>query len=354
MNHTIVVIIALCLLIANAAALRADSVEAVQTYVQDPATRRGGGDAGAASTRGAGETPSGGTNAAGITAGKTAESDAAAQKPAEVKPADTVPGAERKDSAVSQKPRAKTNGKPAAKKPQTKAAAKKPGARAAGADKLAAVGEDRAALEGGIMLHNAGNYTAAIERFKQFKTSFPQSPYQDLASQWLARSYLRLGDAKNAVATLEAIPPASGEYPAALYLAGQILFAEKDYAGSGERFYAVSARFPEHELADDALIALARVNVAQGSGTMAVENLLKVIRLYADRETVDDAYFNLGKVYETDTMLRDLARAREVYRTFTRKADEGEPRFASSPLLPRVKRDLEYINRTFFPESPLR
>ncbi|OPZ80447.1 MAG: hypothetical protein BWY76_03354 [bacterium ADurb.Bin429] len=116
----------------------------------------------------------------------------------------------------------------------------------------------------------------------------------------------------------------------------------------------MSARFPEHELADDALIALSRVNVAQGSGTMAVENLLKVIRLYADRETVDDAYFNLGKVYETDTVLRDLARAREVYRTFTRKADEGEPRFASSPLLPRVKRDLEYINRTFFPESPLR
>ncbi|HOA08089.1 MAG TPA: tetratricopeptide repeat protein [Spirochaetota bacterium] len=208
--------------------------------------------------------------------------------------------------------------------------------------------EDKAVLESGIMLYNSSNFAASIEKFKQLKEKFPQSIYLDMANQWLARAYMKSGNNKDAFASLDLIPQTSGEFPAALFLSGQIFFAMKDYVNASERFHRVASQFPSHDLADDALINLSKTNLFQGNGNLAVDNLLNVIKNYSDREMVDDAYYNLAKVYEKDKMLRDLEKARSLYRKFIEKSDSGEQFFSNSPLKDRVKRDLADIDKRFF------
>ncbi|HOR46017.1 MAG TPA: tetratricopeptide repeat protein, partial [Spirochaetota bacterium] len=124
--------------------------------------------------------------------------------------------------------------------------------------------------------------------------------------------------------------------------------AMKDYVNASERFHRVASQFPSHDLADDALINLSKTNLFQGNGNLAVDNLLNVIKNYSDREMVDDAYYNLAKVYEKDKMLRDLEKSRSLYRKFIEKSDSGEQFFSNSPLKDRVKRDLADIDKRFF------
>ncbi|HOR45935.1 MAG TPA: hypothetical protein PK624_14165, partial [Spirochaetota bacterium] len=101
--------------------------------------------------------------------------------------------------------------------------------------------EDKAVLESGIMLYNSSNFAASIEKFKQLKEKFPQSIYLDMANQWLARAYMKSGNNKDAFASLDLIPQTSGEFPAALFLSGQIFFAMKDYVNASERFHRVAS-----------------------------------------------------------------------------------------------------------------
>lgn len=271
-----------------------------------------------------------------------------------VEPVDPSKKAESNPQKASPVKNKKSDAFSSQKKPAKKASQKKGSVSAKKPDENKNIlinspaSEDKAILESGIMLYNSSNFAASIEKFKQLKEKFPQSVYLDMANQWLARAYMKSGNNKDAFASLELIPQTSGEFPAALFLSGQIFFAMKDYVNASERFHRVASQFPSHDLADDALINLSKTNLFQGNGNLAVDNLLNVIKNYSDREMVDDAYYNLAKVYEKDKMLRDLEQARSLYRKFIEKSDSGEQYFVNSPLKERVKRDLADIDKRFF------
>lgn len=217
------------------------------------------------------------------------------------------------------------------------------------AEGMAPAGEDKVLLDMGINLFISGDNPAALEKFKLLKSKYPQSPFVDQSNIWTAKTYAKLSDYKKAAESLALVQEKSGEYPAALLNAGQIYFLTKDYTKAKENFYKVSSMFPGHDLADDALISLAKIYSLQNEGNEAVETLVRVIKNYPDRDTVDDAYYLLGRIYEKDPMLKDVEKARSIYKKFIYKADvEKNPKFANSPLYERVKRELDYINKQYF------
>ena len=318
---------------------KADSVEAVQTYVQDSSAKRPLSDRNLQEREQIKEKEK-----------KLSEPMYSSQTEDVIVPAEIKP-----DSAVTGNNVKKA--KPAGKTPKGKTKSRKDNKNSAGSQQSGQnqpqtsalpAGEDKSVLESGIMLYNAGNFSAAIEKLKQMKEKSPQSVYTDLANQWLARSYMKSGNYKEAISSLELIKPESGEFPAALYLEGQIYFASKDYTSASEKFHRVASQFPTHDLADDALIHLSKTNLIAGNGNLAVENLLNVIKNYQGKEMIDDAYYNLAKVYEKDRMLRDLEQARNLYRKFIEKSNAGEQFFANSPLRSRVEKDLSEIEKRFF------
>ena len=209
-------------------------------------------------------------------------------------------------------------------------------------------GSDKVLLETGISLFDGGNDAAAIEKFKQLKEKYPSSPYVDQSSVWLAKAYLRIGRSKDALGELDAIGEDSGEYPSALFLSGQIYRDLHQSNKAIEQFFKLSSRFPASELADDALIAASKIYLSRKQGTLALTAAAQVVKQYPDRETLDDAYFQIGMVLEKDPELRDVEKARLVFKKFVQRAESEKLEvFAKSPLLDRVKREIAFIEKNF-------
>jgi outer membrane protein assembly factor BamD (BamD/ComL family) len=208
---------------------------------------------------------------------------------------------------------------------------------------------DMTLLETGINIYNSENYSAAINIFEKIKREYPQSPYLDQAKQWLAKSHVKQSKHKEALKELLTINQQSGEYPAALYLTADIYKNLKKFKQAEEHYQKVYAQFPFHEKADNALLTLAKLQLLEKNGNNALENTIKMIKNYSDRETIDDAYYLLGKIFERDIILKDMEKARLVYKKFIYKAEkEQNPFFKDSPLINRVKKDLKYIEKYYF------
>ena len=114
-----------------------------------------------------------------------------------------------------------------------------------------------------------------------------------------------------------------------------------------EYYQRVQAQFPAHELADKALLNIGRLYLNQQKGAQALDSAVKIIKYYKDRDTVDDAYYLMGKVYEKDPRLKDIETARKIYRQFIKKG-ETDARFGKSPLKKRVQEDLQRIDKMYF------
>jgi outer membrane protein assembly factor BamD (BamD/ComL family) len=218
-----------------------------------------------------------------------------------------------------------------------------------GGELPAAAGPDKTLLVTGMNLLDAGNDPAAIEKFRQIKEKYAAGPYSDQASIWLARAYIKQGKYKEAVDETQKIAEDSGEYPAAVYLSGQIFSTQRQYDKALDAFYRISSRFPGHDLADNALIDAGKIYMSMKNGTQALSAASIIVRSYPDRETLPDAYFLIGQVLEKDPAMRDIEKARLVFRKFVYRAEtEKVDSFARSPLLDRVKRELEYLDKNFF------
>jgi hypothetical protein len=74
---------------------------------------------------------------------------------------------------------------------------------------------------------------------------------------------------------------------------------------------------------------------------------VNVLKLYKGKDTVDDAYYLMGKVYEKDPLLKDIETARRIFRQFIKKGETDE-RFGRSPLRKRVQEDLQRIDKMYF------
>ncbi len=208
---------------------------------------------------------------------------------------------------------------------------------------------DKALLESGIALFEASLYENSRQKLEELKLKYPDSPNRDIASIWLAKILVESGKPDEAVAMLKTINQESGEYPTALFATGEIFLKKGNDPGAIEYFYRIASQSPDHYLADDSLIAIARIYLKNNRGNQALEAAIKVIKNYEKRETIDDAYFLIAQVFEKDALLKDVGIARKMYKIFIKKADtEKAPFFYNSPLLTRVKNNLSNIENTYY------
>ncbi len=163
-----------------------------------------------------------------------------------------------------------------------------------------APGPDEVLLKTGIQLYNASMNQAALAKFNELKSKYPESPFRDSAVIWAGKIYLGANRPAEAIREYAAIAEDSGEYPMALYSIGEARYKSGNMPGAIESFYQVSSRFPDHERSDDALLFLGNIYLNGGKGTQALEASINIIRYYPDRETVDDAYYLMAKVFEKD------------------------------------------------------
>lgn len=239
-----------------------------------------------------------------------------------------------------------TNGKNLPGKEQTKPLTEKK-EKAETAPKAGSA--DEVLLKTGIRLYDANLTNAALAKFNELRTRFPQSPFRDQAGIFIGKIYFEQNKLEEAQREFSLIKEDSGEYPAALYSIGETHYKSGNMSGAIESFYKVTSQFPEHERADKALLFLGKIYLNEKRGNEALDAVVKIIRYYPGRETIDDAYYLLGKIYEKDPTLKDIEIARKIYRLFLKKANEEKlPRFKDSPLIKRVEKDLLYIESTYF------
>ncbi len=210
---------------------------------------------------------------------------------------------------------------------------------------------DDVLLKQGIEFYNAEFYERSLQALENLQKNYPQSPFKDQASLWKAKIFVQQQKYSNALQELSAIPEQSGEYPAALFMTGRVHQAMGKPLDAIEYYTKVAGLYPDQDFSDDALILVAQLYISQKKGNAALGALLKVIKQYSDRETVDDAYYWLGRILATDPNLKDVELARKVYTIFLKRSqDPAYNAFYSSPLKERVADELKRLDATYFPE----
>jgi len=209
-------------------------------------------------------------------------------------------------------------------------------------------GADSALLKTGLSLFNSGSYDGAAKNLNELVNSYPQSPYVDISKIWLGKIYAKKHDYAKAIQELSSIPETSGEYPAARFDTAFCLTNMGDTLAAISCYQTIATRFPNHELADNALLRSGILFAEIGKGTEAASAFFLITSRYKDRETVDDALFYLAMIFEKDPGLRDIERARDIYRLFLKKSAEGEIHFKDSPLKEKAARELKRIEEIYF------
>ena len=207
--------------------------------------------------------------------------------------------------------------------------------------------EEQVLLKTGIDFYNNGLYEHSLKKFQDLSAKFPQGTFKDSVRFWMGKIYLKQYRYDDAIREFSSVTAESGDYPASLYYAGESLLMKGNQISSIEYYQRVQAQFPAHELADKALLNIGRLYLNQQKGAQALDSAVKIIKSYKDRDTVDDAYYMMGKVYEKDPKLKDIETARKIYRQFIKKGDT-DPRFGKSPLKKRVQEDLRRIDKMYF------
>ena len=207
--------------------------------------------------------------------------------------------------------------------------------------------EEQVLLKTGIDFYNSGLYEHALKKFKELGAKFPKSALLDGSHSWMGKANLKLYKYDDAIKEFFAIPADSIEYPGAIFYTGESHLMKGDQISALENFEKVYSRFPQNELADKALLNAGKLYLNQNKGAQALDSAVKLIKYYKDRDTIDDAYYLLAKVYETDARLKDIETARKIYKLFIKKG-EADERFGKSPLRKRVEQDLARIERLYF------
>lgn len=215
-------------------------------------------------------------------------------------------------------------------------------------NKTDAASNDSALFKTGINLFNSGSYENAAKTLETIINDFPQSPHADSAKVYRGKIFIKKREYDRAISELSTIEEGSGEYPTALYDTAYSLNARGDIINAISYYQTVAYRFPDHELADNALLQSGILLSKTGKGNEAIAAFLQLSAQYKDRETVDDALFFMGKVFESDPSLRDIERARDIYKLFLQKSRDGVLHFKDSPLRDRAARDLRRIEETYF------
>lgn len=197
-------------------------------------------------------------------------------------------------------------------------------------------------------LYNSGLLEEALLTAGKIIDEHPRSGITDSAGIMAGKIHIERMEYDEALAKLNRIPERSGEYSAALFYSARATALKGDKIASISLYRKAASVNPGGEKAPGAILQAAKLQMETGQGEAAVETTVRLIRNYTDRETVDDAYFLLAKIYETDKQVRDLETARSLYRLFIRKVEAGEPYFKDSPLKGRAEDNLRHIEKHHF------
>lgn len=209
-------------------------------------------------------------------------------------------------------------------------------------------GKDEVLLKTGIQLYESGLIDHSILRFNDLIKNYTSSPFVNNARMWAGKIHLKKYQYDEAIKQFNDIKEQSGEYPAALYYKAEAYRYKSDPINAIENFQKISSSYPEHELADNAILSSGKLYLKSGKGSQALESAIRIIHNYKDRETVDDAYYLIAKVYEKDPILKDLEVSRKFYKNFLKKSEQKLKHFSDSPLIPAVKNDLRHLEKTYF------
>lgn len=209
-------------------------------------------------------------------------------------------------------------------------------------------GKDVLLLKNGIELYNSGMMDSSFSAFNELLINYPESIFLDNARIWAGRIYLNKNDYDAAINLFSAVKDSSGEYPASLFYTGEALRNKGDLNRSIETFKKLFNAYPENEYSDKSLLIVGKIYLRLNKGYQALESAITIIKHYSNRDTIDDAYYLMAKIYQVDALLKDHESARKIYKNFLTKADSGEKFFKDSPLLPAVKKDLDNIERLYF------
>ena len=202
-------------------------------------------------------------------------------------------------------------------------------------------------LKNGITFYTSGMPDNALQQFQELQKTFPQSPYIDQSRIWTAKIRISRYEYSKAIDTLSKISKESGEYPSALFYSAEAYSFTGDMIKSVSLYQQVASLFPADPRADNALLRAGTIYLNNKKGRNALETAINLIKYYRDRETVDDAYYLLGRIFERDETLKDIETSRRVYLLFIKKAASGEEHFRDSPLTRRVREDLNRIEKNY-------
>ncbi|HON15766.1 MAG TPA: tetratricopeptide repeat protein [Spirochaetota bacterium] len=214
--------------------------------------------------------------------------------------------------------------------------------------KLTMSGKDEILFKTGIQLFETSMYDHSLAKFKELLNTYPSSKFADSAHIWLGKIYIRKYQYDDAIREFDSVKENSGEYPASLYYKGDSYKLKGDSIKAIENYNKLAGEFPENDLADNAIINIGKLYLAESKGYQALEAGLKIVKYYKDSESIDDAYYLIGKVYEKDSILKDIELAHKYYRMFLKKAENKEKYFVDSPLLQLVKSDIQFLEKTYF------
>ena len=207
--------------------------------------------------------------------------------------------------------------------------------------------EEDVLLRTGIDFYKNGLYESSLRKFQELGEKFPKGALKESAGFWTGRVLAKLYRYDEAIKEYSAVTPESGDYQAALFSIGECYQMKGDRIASIEYYQKVYALFPSRDLADKALLNIGKLYLDQQHGSQALDSAVRLVKEYKDRDTVDDAYYLMGKIYEKDPRLKDVETARQIYRLFIKKS-ETDPRFGNSPLKKRVVEDLARIEKMYF------
>ncbi len=209
-------------------------------------------------------------------------------------------------------------------------------------------GKDVLLLKNGIELYNSGMMDSSFSAFNELLNNYPGSIFLDNARIWAGRIHLNKNDYDSAINLFSAVSDSSGEYPASLFYTGEALRNKGDLNRAIEIFKKLFNAYPENEYSDKSLLIVGKIYLRLNKGYQALESAMTIIKHYSSRDSIDDAYYLMAKIYQIDALLKDLESARTIYKKFLHKADSGEKFFKDSPLLPAVKKDLDNLERLYF------
>jgi len=209
-------------------------------------------------------------------------------------------------------------------------------------------GKDEVLLKTGIQLYESGLFDHSLVRFNDLIKNYPSSAFLSNARMYAGKIYIKKYQYDDAIKQFDDIKENSGEYQAALFFKAETYRYKGDPFKAIEYYQKLSSSYPDNALADKAILASGKLYMNNNKGYQALESAIKLIRYYKEKDTIDDAYYLIAKIYEKDPLLKDLEMSRKFYKIFLQKADQNEKHFSDSPLIPVVKKDLEHLEKTYF------